>query len=523
MIATKTIKVTARTVRCAIYTRKSSEEGLEQEFNSLDAQREAGEAYIASQKSQGWVCLPNRYDDGGFTGGNTDRPALARLLGDVAAGRIDCVVVYKVDRLSRSLMDFSGLISLFDKHKVSFVSVTQNFETTSSMGRLTLNILLSFAQFEREIIGERIRDKIAAQRRKGKWTGGIPVLGYDVDRSAASPKLVINADEAERVRSIFALYIKLGSLLPVVQELQSRGWHNKAWTTRAGKPRGGKLFDKCGLYGLLTNPIYTGKVKHKDDLFDGEHEPIVPAEQFRKVRAKLQHNGRNGGIEVRNRYGALLKRLLYCKACGRVMAHTFTGRGSKRYRYYTCTRAIKSGRAACPSRSLPAGEIERVVVDQIRCIGQDAALLADVLQQGGQHVEAELSRLNVQCRDLERQLTREHAEMRRLAVQGPADGATAARIAELNERIQDGEAHLVELREQKIAAANEQLSEDELKAAFGDFDNIWRVLSPREQAEALRLLIARVDYDAEKSSVSVTFQPSGIKALAEGQDKEEVA
>jgi site-specific DNA recombinase len=523
MIATKTAKVAARTIRCAIYTRKSSEEGLEQEFNSLDAQREAAEAYIASQKSEGWVCLADHYDDGGFTGGNTDRPALARMLADVAAGKIDCVVVYKVDRLSRSLMDFARIMEVFDRHRVSFVSVTQHFNTTSSMGRLTLNILLSFAQFEREIIGERIRDKIAAQRRKGKWAGGVPVLGYDVDRSAASPKLVINAEEAERVRSIFALYLKLGSLLPVVQELHSRGWRNKAWTTRSGKPRGGKVFDKCGLYGLLTNPIYTGKVKHKDELFDGEHEPIVPAEQFRKVQAMLQHNGRTGGVEVRNRYGALLKRLLYCKACGRVMVHTFTGRGSKRYRYYTCTHAIKSGRAACPSPSLPAGEIERVVVDQIRCIGQDADLLADVFKQAGEHVEAELSRLNAQCHDLERQLARDHAEMRRLAVQGPADGSTAARIAELNERIQHGETRLVELREENDAAAAEQVTEAELKAAFEDFDNVWGALSPREQAEVLRLLIARVDYDAAQSSVSVTFHPSGIKALAESQAEEEAA
>jgi len=238
MIASEATKVAARTIRCAVYTRKSSEEGLAQEFNSLDAQREAAEAYIASQKSEGWVCLPERYDDGGFTGGNMERPAVARLLADVEAGQVDCVVVYKVDRLSRSLMDFARLISLFDTHNVSFVSVTQNFDTTSSMGRLTLNILLSFAQFEREIIGERIRDKIAAQRRKGKWTGGIPVLGYDVDRSGASPKLVINAEEAARVRQVFTLYLEKGSLLPVVQELEKRRWRNKAWTTRSGKLAG---------------------------------------------------------------------------------------------------------------------------------------------------------------------------------------------------------------------------------------------------------------------------------------------
>ncbi len=215
-------------VRCAVYTRKSTEDGLQQEFNSLDAQREAAEAFIASQKAEGWVCLPDRYDDGGFSGGNADRPGLKRLMADIENGQVDCVMVYKVDRLSRSLLDFARIMGTFESHDVSFVSVTQQFNTTHSMGRLTLNILLSFAQFEREIIGERIRDKIAAQRRKGKWTGGVPVLGYDVDRSGPSPKLVVNATEAARVRTIFDLYLKLGSLLPVVDQLDERGWRGQA-------------------------------------------------------------------------------------------------------------------------------------------------------------------------------------------------------------------------------------------------------------------------------------------------------
>jgi site-specific DNA recombinase len=213
---------TAPPVRCAIYTRKSSEEGLEQEFNSLDAQREAGEAYIASQKNEGWVCLPNRYDDGGFSGGSMERPSLERLLKDIEAGTIDCVVVYKVDRLSRSLMDFARIMEAFDRKGVSFVSVTQQFNTTSSMRRLTLNILLSFAQFEREIIGERIRDKIAAQKRRGKWAGGVPVLGYDVDRSGGSPRLVVNPREAARVREIFQIYLDAGSLQRAVTVLRHR-------------------------------------------------------------------------------------------------------------------------------------------------------------------------------------------------------------------------------------------------------------------------------------------------------------
>ncbi len=225
-------------VRCAIYTRKSSEEGLDQEFNSLDAQRESAEAFIASQKTEGWTCVPDRYDDGGFSGGSMERPALDRLIRDIELGKVDCVVVYKVDRLSRSLMDFARIMETFDRKGVSFVSVTQQFNTTSSMGRLTLNILLSFAQFEREIIGERIRDKIAAQKRKGKWAGGVPVLGYEVDRSGPSPRLVVNEVEAARVRQIFQMYLDKGSLLPVVAELSKRESRNKSRVIQTGKRKG---------------------------------------------------------------------------------------------------------------------------------------------------------------------------------------------------------------------------------------------------------------------------------------------
>jgi site-specific DNA recombinase len=245
-------------VRCAIYTRKSSEEGLEQEFNSLDAQREAGEAFVRSQAGEGWALVGERYDDGGYTGGNTERPGLQRLLAEIEAGKIDCVVVYKVDRLSRSLLDFAQLMRTFEQCKVSFVSVTQQFNTATSMGRLVLNVLLSFAQFEREIISERTRDKIAATRRKGKWTGGHPLLGYDVD--PAGYKLVVNPAEAERVRQIFALYLEHESLLPVVEELAQRKWVGKKWKTRKGPERGGQPFTRTCLYRLLTNVVYTGNM-----------------------------------------------------------------------------------------------------------------------------------------------------------------------------------------------------------------------------------------------------------------------
>jgi site-specific DNA recombinase len=283
--------------RCAIYTRKSTEEGLDQEFNSLDAQREAAEAYILSQRGEGLIALPERYDDGGFSGGNLERPALQRLLADIRASAVDCVVVYKVDRLSRSLIDFARIIEVLDNCRVSFVSVTQQFNTTNSLGRLTLNILLSFAQFEREIIGERTRDKMSASRRKGKWTGGHPVLGYDIDPRGG--RLILNADEAHRVRAIFKLYLDYNAMLPVVREIDRRGWHTTQWVTKRGGTQGGKPFTKGRLYRLLTNLIYTGNVEFKGQVYDGEHEAILEAETWESVQQILHRNGRSGGIEVR--------------------------------------------------------------------------------------------------------------------------------------------------------------------------------------------------------------------------------
>jgi site-specific DNA recombinase len=366
------------TIRCAVYTRKSTEEGLEQEFNSLDAQRESGAAYVKSQAHEGWQCVPIAYDDGGFTGGNTDRPSLRRLLADIAAGQIDCVVVYKVDRLSRSLLDFAKMMETFEKHSVSFVSVTQQINSATSMGRLMLNVLLSFAQFEREIIGERTRDKIAAARRKGKWAGGHPLLGYDIDPQRF--KLLINDDEAIRVRAIFALYLEHAGLVAVIEELDRRGWLNKRWTTRKGRERGGKVFTKTSLHKLLTNVTYLGKVRYKTEIHDGEHAALIDADTWQRVQAKLLQNGRSGDKAAPNPFGALLRGLLHCTPCGCAMtpAHS-TKQGKKRYRYYTCTGAQKRGWHTCPSKSIPAGEIERFVVEQIRRIGNDPTLLNGTL------------------------------------------------------------------------------------------------------------------------------------------------
>src|SRR5467141_3170312 len=275
--------------RCAIYTRKSSEEGLEQEFNSLQAQSEACEAYIRSQRHEGWASARTRYDDGGFSGGNMERPALQRLLADIQGGRIDIIVVYKVDRLTRSLADFARLVEIFDAQGVSFVSVTQQFNTTSSMGRLTLNVLLSFAQFEREVTGERIRDKIAASKKKGMWMGGNIPLGYD----ASERTLVINPAEAETVRCIFALYRELGYVRLVKLEADRLGLRTKCSTTRNGTERGGKSFSRGHLYNLLSNPIYTGHIAHKGELHPGQQAALIDDESWSTVRDQLAANTSN--------------------------------------------------------------------------------------------------------------------------------------------------------------------------------------------------------------------------------------
>jgi site-specific DNA recombinase len=357
-------------VRCAIYTRKSTEEGLDQDFNSLHAQREAAEAYILSQKHLGWTLVPTHYDDGGFTGGNLDRPALQQLLEDIDARRVDCILVYKVDRLSRSLLDFARLVDRFDQRSVSFVSVTQQFNTTSSLGRLTLNILLSFAQFEREIIGERTRDKMSAARRKGKWVGGTPVLGYDI--VAGGGRLMVNDKESRRVRDIFALFAQHQSLAAVVAELTRRRWKTKSWTSQNGRAHAGRYFGKASLRRLLTNAIYAGKVEHLGAIYTGEQPSIVEPSVWQEINNELRSGRRTGSGAVPAPQNALLAGLLICKSCQRPMVPTYTAKPGRRYRYYVCKSARQNGWSSCPTKSVPAAMIENSVVDQLRTALRDS-------------------------------------------------------------------------------------------------------------------------------------------------------
>jgi site-specific DNA recombinase len=363
-----------KTKRCAIYTRKSSEEGLEQEYNSLDAQRDAASAFIRSQKHEGWKALKDTYDDGGISGGHMDRPGLQKLLGDIRVGKIDVVVVYKVDRLSRSLADFAQLMKLFDEHGVSFVSVTQQFNTSSSMGRLTLNVLLSFAQFEREVTGERIRDKIALSKQKGMWMGGVPPLGYDIRER----KLIVNAPEADTVRACFQTYLDRSGLIEAITELNRQGLTTKAFTSKKGRVQQPKPWVAKDLHRILTCPIYRGVIHHKGHEYPGEHEAIIETELWEAVQTKLREHqpdsrkigGHRNEIAIaKTRLVHPLKGFLF-GLDGQAFTPTYTNKSEqapdgckirKRYRYYVSQQAIRQGYGSSPIKTINAALLEDAV------------------------------------------------------------------------------------------------------------------------------------------------------------------
>ena len=359
-----------RSLRCAIYTRVSTDQGLEQDFNSLDAQREASEAYIKSQAHEGWRLVRERYDDGGFSGGSMDRPALQKLLIDVPARRIDVIVVYKVDRLTRSLADFAKLVELFDANGVSFVSVTQSFNTTTSMGRLTLNVLLSFAQFEREVTGERIRDKIAASKKKGMWMGGVVPLGYRVESRA----LHIVEDHAEIVRSLFRRYLGAGSVVRLKQQLDAEEVRLPVRIDGGGRSTGGGLFSRGHIYKILSNPIYVGRIAHKGQVHDGQHPPIVTKDQWDEVRQSLgDHAGAARTKRTRQSSDALLAGKLYDDG-GNRMSPTWAKKGSKRWRYYVSQAALQGDKSKAGSAlRVPAADVEALVAEALGKLSPDCA------------------------------------------------------------------------------------------------------------------------------------------------------
>jgi site-specific DNA recombinase len=458
--------------RCAVYTRKSSEEGLEQSFNSLEAQREACRAFILSQKHEGWAVLTSRYDDGGFSGGTMDRPGLEQLLNDIRAGKIYTVVVYKVDRLTRSLTDFAKIIEIFDSHKVSFVSVTQHFNTTTSMGRLTLNVLLSFAQFEREITGERIRDKIAASKKKGMWMGGMVPLGYD----CADRRLVVNPAEADTVREIFRQYVRLGCVSKLKQFLERKAIRSKIRTSTAGRTYGGAPYSRGALYHLLNNRVYLGETVHRKESYTGQHQPIVPRELWNRVVARLRANNQANRVGRSHSTPSLLSGRLFDDG-GVRFTPTHSVKNGKRYRYYTSQTVVHQAATKPAITRFPARELEQFVLSQIHLLFKEPGKCTtgikdrsskDAAAEGAKHLATEWPTLEI---------SKQH-EFVRTILRRVTIGRTAAWI-----EIDKTKLHATLLGQKTEALLPSRLDKPDILKLFGAFQVLHRggelrVISP---------------------------------------------
>jgi len=502
--------IETKTVRCAIYTRKSHEEGLEQEFNSLHAQREAGEAYIASQRHAGWVALPTDYSDGGFTGGNMDRPGLEKLLADIQRNRVDCVVVYKVDRLSRSLMDFAQMISLFDQHDVAFVSVTQHFDTSTSMGRLILNVLLSFAQFEREIIGERIRDKKLATAKQGKYVGGQPFLGYDIDRERK--RLIVNPAEAQIVREIFEAFIRTRSTLVVARELNATGYRTKQYKAiKNGKVVGGKRWNKVYVYRVVTNRKYLGEVVHKGQSYPGEHEAVLDRRQWDEAQRIMADNYHARADKTRQKVQALLTGIVRCGHCGKAMGASHTKRRGRRYRYYVCNHAEKNGYDTCPVKSVAAGQIEGAVKDRIRVILRSPDLIARTFREVQAQAESQRADLAGQRDRLEARLAELKRAIGRLARSDGNDGGLVAELTKLNEEYGQTQNQVEEVGHAMEALGEGGPAEDDVRTALQKLDPLWDELFPAEKERIVKLLVQEVVVGQD--SLLICLRLHGLNSL----------
>ena len=491
--------------RCAVYTRKSTAAGLDQDFNSLDAQREACEQYVRSRERDGWRLLPEAYEDGGFTGANMNRPGFQRLLDDIEAGRIDVVVVYKVDRLSRSLLDFAQMMERFNRAGAAFVSVTQNFSTADAMGRLTLNMLMSFAEFEREMIAERTRDKIAASRRRGKWTGGSVPLGYQV----LDKKLVVDEAEAVVVREAFDLYLEHGSALEVARVLNQRGRATKRHRANNGHVRASRPWTKDAVLRVLKNAVYAGLMPYGDEVHPGEHDAIVAEDFWRQAQARLQQRTTRSTTRPRNP-DYVLRGLLRCACCGAAFTPASARKGKRTYRYYRCVTRDKNGRAACPARPLPAAAIEDFVIERIHEATAGGALAAEVRARVAERVERERAELRKERAGLPRAIATLSAEGQQLVSKATSLSGTAARL--LDDRLEEVGQELARLRdrlaivEQRLAGLDDLEAEATwVAAALDDFAALWEAMTPANRYRLVHALVREVLVDEPSGNVTATL------------------
>ncbi|MBI3184658.1 MAG: recombinase family protein [Myxococcales bacterium] len=487
--------------RCAVYTRKSTSQGLEQEFNSLDAQREACVGYI--QRQPGWTLVDEHYDDGGFTGANIERPAFQRLLADAEAGKIDVVVVYKVDRLSRSLLDFAKVMERFNAADASFVSVTQNFSTADAMGRLTLNMLMSFAEFERSMIAERTRDKITMARRRGKWTGGPVPLGYKVEEK----HLVVDELEAVLVREIFAVYLEQRSALAVARILNERHRSTKRHRAANGNLRESRGWNKADVLRVLKNPVYAGYMPCGGELHEAEHAPLIPRETFTRATTLLEEATLSKEDHGRNP-DYLLRGLLRCACCGAGFTPASTRKGRREFRYYRCITRDKEGKDACPSRPLSAGAIEDYVLERLRAEAADGSLATEVVTGVKQRVAARRKDILTERQKLPPEIASLSDEGKRLVETIASVNGAGRRL--LDERLQEVGEQLARCEARLATAERELANLDALEVevtwvaqCLADFDKVWDVLTPENRGRVLRTMVERVEVNEPANQVSV--------------------
>jgi site-specific DNA recombinase len=494
-------------IPAVVYARKSTDAKLEQEVNSISVQCAAARSYIESQKHLGWHCLDEEFNDNNISGATLERPALRRLKQLIRKGQVKVVVVNRLDRLSRSLSQFLELMAFFEEHGVALVSVTQNINTSDAMGRLMLQIIMSFAEFERELIRDRVTERMHAARKQGRFIGGRPILGYNIKPEGR--ELEVDELEAVRVREIFLLYLELRSIKATVLELNKRGWLNKKWVTKSGKVSGGSPFSTATLHKLLTNPIYIGKVSLKGEIFDGLHEEIVDLDLFEKVSGVLAGNDLTKGNRNRNSHDALLKGLLKCKACNASFVHTGSKKKHKYYRYYTCSNKRLNGAHACPSPSLPAGDIENLVADQLMSIGTDPKLQKMVYAQLIEAMEAK-RRTAKQTRqtatkELDR-ITRELASSREFNASDSLLVLLEQKRQEAEDALQRAESH----------TGYTIPSKDEIIAVISDMQGLWPTFTAAQKCAFVKTLVREVEYDADAGSLTLHFNDEGFMPSQNG-------
>jgi site-specific DNA recombinase len=507
---TRTAKRVARlappksdTVRVAAYCRVSVAERGEKQFTSITAQREALRSYVASQHGLGWRAVDETYEDDGISGATVERPGFQRMLADARAGKFDLLAVVRFDRLSRSQLDFLRTVEELDQLGVKFVSTSQSFDTSTPMGKCMLGVVSAFAQLERAVISERTKDKMGAARRKGMWTGGRPVLGYNV----VDKKLVVDPDEAAVVRRIFDLYLELGGVIAVVEELKLLGIYQKKWTTKSGREQGGAHFEKNTLACLLKNPLYAGCVRAGAKVVEGEHDAILARQVWDAVQRQLAAQAPNNGARPARRSTSLLSGLAKCK-CGSSMTRTTCKRHERTYSYLTCTRYQKQGKAACPGSRVAAGTIEQFVIEQVRAIGRKPALLDAAIAVDKRERESERTRLAADIAELRSARGRHAGERERLILaigQGLAPTSVIGRIEQLDGHIAEADARIAKA-EQDHTALDGPSDNEALRETLIEFDALWSTFDADERARVLWLVLEEVTIDGTTGEAEIRLR-----------------